>query len=102
MPGSLGNEALDARTFAWMGAEFLKNDDCGVVYADAAKDYGAMERAIAAVPGVAMIHSVKVRELRVPPALSMVTHRGHKGLKRENEAWPPFPLLRCRESLVIP
>ena len=60
MPGSLGNEFLDARTFAWMGAEFLKNDDCGVVYADAAKDYGAMERAIAAVPDVTMIHSVKV------------------------------------------
>ena len=25
MPGSLGNEAIDARTFAAMGAEFLKN-----------------------------------------------------------------------------
>ena len=47
MPGSLGNEVQDAATFAWMGATFLKNDDCGVIYADAAKDYGAMQRAIA-------------------------------------------------------
>ena len=46
-----------------MGAEFLKNDDCGVVYAHAARDYGAMQRAIAALPGVAMIHSVKAPDL---------------------------------------
>ena len=37
MPGSLGNEEIDARTFAEMGADFLKNDDCHVVYADAVK-----------------------------------------------------------------
>ena len=64
MPGSLGNEAIDAQTFAAMGAKFVKNDDCGVIYADAAKDYGAMERAIAAVPNVTMIHSVKAPDLR--------------------------------------
>ena len=43
MPGSLGNEAVDAKTFAAMGADFLKNDDCGVIYANAAQDYGAMQ-----------------------------------------------------------
>ena len=32
MPGSLGHEQQDAATFAWMGAEFLKNDDCSVIY----------------------------------------------------------------------
>eukprot|EP01050_Picozoa_sp_SAG11_P011482 SAG11_NODE_1217_length_5498_cov_3.519444_3_plen_196_part_00 len=63
MPGSLGNEAIDARTFASMGAEFVKNDDCGVIYAHAAEDYGAMEQAIAAVPHVEMIHSVKAPDL---------------------------------------
>jgi alpha-galactosidase len=63
MPGSLGHEAQDAATFAAMGAEFLKNDDCGVVYAHAAQDYGAMQKAIAALPGVAMIHSVKAPDL---------------------------------------
>ena len=31
MPGSLGNEVKDARTFASYGADFLKNDDCGNV-----------------------------------------------------------------------
>jgi alpha-galactosidase len=48
MPGSLGNEMLDAQTFAAMGADFVKNDDCHVVYADAVRDYGAMQRAIGA------------------------------------------------------
>eukprot|EP01052_Picozoa_sp_SAG31_P011836 SAG31_NODE_680_length_12881_cov_35.655453_6_plen_136_part_00 len=71
MPGSLGNEAVDARTFAEMGAEFLKNDDCGVVYARAAADYGAMERAIAALPAPYQIsHSVKVRPHILLPLLS--------------------------------
>jgi alpha-galactosidase len=63
MPGSLGNEVIDARTFAEMGAVFLKNDDCRVKYSDAAKDYGAMQRAIAALPAVAMIHSTKAPDL---------------------------------------
>ena len=63
MPGSLGNESIDAKTFAAMGAEFVKNDDCGVVYAHAAQDYGAMEKALAAVPGVRLIHSVKAPDL---------------------------------------
>ena len=63
MPGSLGHEAIDAQTFAEMGASFLKNDDCGVVYAHAAQDYGAMERAIAALPRHRMLHSVKAPDL---------------------------------------
>lgn len=29
MPGSLGNEEIDAETFASYGADFVKNDDCG-------------------------------------------------------------------------
>eukprot|EP00937_MAST-01D_sp_MAST-1D-sp2_P008062 g8062.t1 len=63
MPGSLKNEALDAATFASYGADFLKNDDCGVVYADAFRDYGAMQRAIDAVPRP-MLHNVKAPDLR--------------------------------------
>ena len=63
MPGSIGNESIDAKTFAAMGAEFVKNDDCGVVYAHAAQDYGAMEKTLAAVPGVRLIHSVKAPDL---------------------------------------
>ena len=31
MPGSLGNEQVDAQTFASYGADFVKNDDCGSV-----------------------------------------------------------------------
>jgi hypothetical protein len=30
MPGSLHNEVIDATTFASYGADFVKNDDCGV------------------------------------------------------------------------
>lgn len=66
MPGSLGNEVKDARTFASYGADFLKNDDCGVVYAHAVKDYGAMQRAIAEAPGQPIIHNVKAPDL--PPS----------------------------------
>ena len=62
MPGSLGHEALDAATFAAYGADFIKNDDCGVVYARAAADYGAMQAAIAAAPR-AMMHNVKAPDL---------------------------------------
>jgi alpha-galactosidase len=62
MPGSLGNEDIDARTFADFGADFVKNDDCGVVYADAFKDYGVMQEAIAKVPRP-MIHNVKAPDL---------------------------------------
>lgn len=39
---------------------FLKNDDCHVIYAHAAQDYGAMEAAIAAL-SKPMIHNVKVQ-----------------------------------------
>ena len=42
---------------------FCAQDDCGVVYANAAKDYGAMQDAIAALPDVKMIHSVKAPDL---------------------------------------
>ena len=38
-------------------------DDCGVIYANAAKDYGAMQDAIAALPDVEMIHSVNAPDL---------------------------------------
>eukprot|EP00729_Bicosta_minor_P007082 gene7082-31882_t len=68
MPGSLGHEQQDAATFAWMGAEFLKNDDCSVIYANAAKDYGAMQQAIASLPNVAMIHSTKAPDLSAADA----------------------------------
>lgn len=34
-----------------------------MTYADAAKDYGAMQDAIAALPDVEMIHSVKAPDL---------------------------------------
>lgn len=44
MPGSLGHEQIDADTFAAFGADFVKNDDCGVVYANAVQDYGAMQK----------------------------------------------------------
>jgi hypothetical protein len=30
MPASLGNEVQDAHTFAYYGADWLKNDDCRV------------------------------------------------------------------------
>ena len=62
MPGSLGHEQLDAETFASYGADFIKNDDCGVVYANAYKDYGAMQAAIAAVARP-MLHNVKAPDL---------------------------------------
>jgi alpha-galactosidase len=62
MPGSLGNEDIDARTFAEYGADFVKNDDCGVVYARAFQDYGAMQKAIAKT-GRPMIHNVKAPDL---------------------------------------
>jgi hypothetical protein len=38
-------------------------DDCGVIYANAAKDYGAMQDAIAALPDIEMLHSVKAPDL---------------------------------------
>eukprot|EP00040_Diaphanoeca_grandis_P016624 m.86054 g.86054 ORF g.86054 m.86054 type:complete len:571 (-) comp25922_c0_seq1:158-1870(-) len=63
MPGSLGHELIDAKAFTAMGATFIKNDDCRVIYADAAKDYGAMETAIAAIPDVEIIHNVKAPDL---------------------------------------
>ena len=63
MPGSLGNEVLDAETFASYGASFIKNDDCGVNLSHAVLDYGAMQRAIADVPGHAMMHNVKAPDL---------------------------------------
>jgi alpha-galactosidase len=62
MPGSLGNEEIDARTFAEYGADFIKNDDCGVIYAHAIKDYGAMQQAIAKADRP-MIHNVKAPDL---------------------------------------
>ena len=62
MPGSLHNEGIDADTFASYGADFVKNDDCGVVYANAALDYGAMQRAIASVARP-MLHNVKAPDL---------------------------------------
>ena len=62
MPGSLGHEQLDAATFASYGADFVKNDDCGVVYANAYRDYGAMQAAIAAVDRP-MLHNVKAPDL---------------------------------------
>ena len=64
MPGSLGNEQIDADTFAAFGADFIKNDDCRVVYADAVKDYSAMQRAIA-IADRPMFHNVKAPDL--PP-----------------------------------
>eukprot|EP00041_Stephanoeca_diplocostata_P012494 m.209367 g.209367 ORF g.209367 m.209367 type:complete len:700 (+) comp18979_c0_seq1:97-2196(+) len=62
MPGSLGYEQLDADTFAAFGADFVKNDDCRVVYANAVKDYGAMQEAIANAPRP-MLHNVKAPDL---------------------------------------
>ena len=46
-----------------------------VVYANAAKDYGAMEKAIAAVPDVAMIHSTKAPDLRGVDAAAVTQFR---------------------------
>ena len=63
MPGSLGNEMLDAATFASYGASFIKNDDFRVNLSHAVQDYGTMQRAIAAVPGHAMLHNVKAPDL---------------------------------------
>ena len=48
--------------FAAYGADFLKNDDCGVVYANSVRDYGAMQRALAAVSRP-MLHNVKAPDL---------------------------------------
>ena len=74
MPGSLGNEVLDAATFALYGADFVKNDDCSVVYADAEKDYGAMQDAIAGTARP-MIHSVKAPDLPASSAPSVAQFR---------------------------
>ena len=72
MPGSLGHEAIDARTFAEYGADFLKNDDCGVIYAHAYHDYGAMQRAIASVRRP-MIHNVKAPDLPANESVQVLT-----------------------------
>jgi hypothetical protein len=74
MPGSLGHEALDAATFAEYGADWLKNDDCHVVYARAEEDYGAMEAAIAA-QGRPMLHNVKAPDLTPAQAQSVSQFR---------------------------
>lgn len=74
MPGSLGQEELDAATFASYGADFLKNDDCSVVYADAVKDYGAMQTAISALQRP-MMHSVKAPDLPASSAASVAQFR---------------------------
>ena len=58
MPGSLGHERVDAQTFADMGADFVKNDDCRVIYGNAYHDYGIMMEAIAAASRP-MFHNVK-------------------------------------------
>ena len=68
MPGSLGYEMVDAVTFAGMGADWLKNDDCHVTYANAARDYGAMERALAAVKNRSILHNVKAPDLNASAA----------------------------------
>lgn len=79
MPGSLGKEELDALTFSEYGADFIKNDDCGVVYADAAQDYGTMQSAIASVTDRPMYHNVKAPDLPPQPAVNVSQFRrvGH-------------------------
>ena len=79
MPGSLGKEELDALTFAEYGADFIKNDDCGVVYANAAQDYGTMQTAIASVTDRPMYHNVKAPDLPPQPAVNVSQFRrvGH-------------------------
>eukprot|EP00054_Salpingoeca_dolichothecata_P021598 m.138683 g.138683 ORF g.138683 m.138683 type:complete len:461 (+) comp24042_c0_seq1:349-1731(+) len=74
MPGSLGHEKLDSETFAAMGADFLKNDDCHVNYSHAFQDYGAMEQAIAALP-VPMLHNVKAPDLNASVAADVCQFR---------------------------
>jgi hypothetical protein len=74
MPGSLGNEVIDAQTFAEYGADFLKNDDCHTVYADSVQDYGAMQAAIAAAPRP-MLHNAKAPDLPAASAAGVCQFR---------------------------
>ena len=73
-PGSLGHELIDAQTFAAFGADFVKNDDCHVVYADAFKDYLAMQDAIAQVDRP-MQHAVKIYDLNPATAPQVAQYR---------------------------
>jgi hypothetical protein len=67
-------------------SQFLKNDDCGVIYGHAAKDYGAMEAAIAALPDVRMIHSVKAPDLGAADAPKVCQFR--RVAKDLLDTWP--------------
>lgn len=48
LPGSLGHEKIDARTFAEWGIDYLKYDNCNNRGVPAEKRYGAMAEAITA------------------------------------------------------
>lgn len=55
MPGSLGNEEIDAETFAYYGADYVKNDDCRVIYARAF-EVGVSETHAPRVPSLPLTH----------------------------------------------
>lgn len=97
MPGSLGHEALDAATFARWGVDFLKNDDCHVVYADSVRDYGAMQRALAATSRE-ITHAVKAPDLSADAATA-VCHMRRVGKDLKN-SWAN--LVRVLDTGVSP
>lgn len=84
MPGSLGFEAVDAATFSRWGVDFLKNDDCRVVYANAVRDYGAMQRALARVERP-ILHAVKAPDL--PPSAARAVAQMRRVGKDLKNSW---------------
>lgn len=73
-PGCLGHEAADAAQFMAFGCDFVKNDDCHTICADAYDDYGRMEEAIAAVDRL-MQHGVKMNCLTPAHAKEVAQYR---------------------------